>query len=107
MTLVEIVRGALPYQDSHGNLPKNPILLQNLITNLETEETVDESFPNGVFSNESRDFVKTCLKKQENRPKFTRSRTLGPIEIEFPGLNEMEFYRQYSARGEEGRKELV
>uniref|UniRef100_A0A914E245 mitogen-activated protein kinase kinase n=1 Tax=Acrobeloides nanus TaxID=290746 RepID=A0A914E245_9BILA len=69
ITLIEVVSGTVPYRDKKGNIPNNIILLQNLIITLNPNITVDERF-NG-YSEEIKDFVKSCLRKEKERPKYS------------------------------------
>uniref|UniRef100_A0A914D028 mitogen-activated protein kinase kinase n=1 Tax=Acrobeloides nanus TaxID=290746 RepID=A0A914D028_9BILA len=68
ITLIEIVTGSVPYRDRKGNIPNNIILLQNMIVNLDTSKTVEEALKG--YNEETKDFVKSCLKKVEERPKY-------------------------------------
>ena len=68
ITLIELVTGSVPYKDKRGNIPNNIILLQNLIVNLNTNKTVEEAFIG--YTEGTKDFVKSCLKKVEKRPKY-------------------------------------
>uniref|UniRef100_A0A914DES5 mitogen-activated protein kinase kinase n=1 Tax=Acrobeloides nanus TaxID=290746 RepID=A0A914DES5_9BILA len=68
ITLIELVTGSVPYKDKKGNIPNNIILLQNLIVNLDTNKTVEDALKG--YNEETKDFVKSCLKKIEERPKY-------------------------------------
>jgi serine/threonine protein kinase len=68
ITLIELVTGSVPYRDRKGSIPNNIILLQNLIVNLDTNKTVDDKFEG--YTEGTKDFVKTCLKKVGERPKY-------------------------------------
>uniref|UniRef100_A0A914D1P2 mitogen-activated protein kinase kinase n=1 Tax=Acrobeloides nanus TaxID=290746 RepID=A0A914D1P2_9BILA len=67
ITLIEIVTGSVPYRDRKGNIPNNIILLQNLILNLDTSKTVEDTM--GGYTEGIKNFMKSCLKKVEERPK--------------------------------------
>jgi hypothetical protein len=43
-------------------------MLQGLIVNLDTNKTVEDTFRG--YTEETKDFVKSCLKKVEERPKY-------------------------------------
>ena len=68
ITLIELVTGSVPYRDRKGNIPNNIILLQNLIVNLDTNKTVEDALKGYTIG--TKDFVKSCLKKVEVRPKY-------------------------------------
>uniref|UniRef100_A0A914C7P1 Protein kinase domain-containing protein n=1 Tax=Acrobeloides nanus TaxID=290746 RepID=A0A914C7P1_9BILA len=68
ITLIEIVHGSVPYRDRKGLIPNNIILLQNLILTLDPIATVDEHLDG--YTKEIKDFVKSCLKKVNDRPKY-------------------------------------
>ena len=68
ITLIELVTGSVPYRDKKGNIPSNIILLQNLIVNLDTNKTVEDALEG--YNEGTKDFVKSCLKKVEERPKY-------------------------------------
>uniref|UniRef100_A0A914D0G2 mitogen-activated protein kinase kinase n=1 Tax=Acrobeloides nanus TaxID=290746 RepID=A0A914D0G2_9BILA len=44
ISLIELVSGSVPYRGKQDKVPKNIILLQNMITNLDTNKTVDDHF---------------------------------------------------------------
>uniref|UniRef100_A0A914DWP6 mitogen-activated protein kinase kinase n=1 Tax=Acrobeloides nanus TaxID=290746 RepID=A0A914DWP6_9BILA len=68
ITLIELVTGSVPYRDHKGNIPNNIIMLQSLIVNLDTNKTVEDAF--GGYTEGTKDFVKSCLKKVKERPKY-------------------------------------
>ena len=68
ITLIELVTGSVPYRDKKGYIPSNIILLQNLIVNLDTNKTVEDALEG--YNEGTKDFVKSCLKKVEERPKY-------------------------------------
>uniref|UniRef100_A0A914CNR7 mitogen-activated protein kinase kinase n=1 Tax=Acrobeloides nanus TaxID=290746 RepID=A0A914CNR7_9BILA len=69
ITLAEIVTGIRPYKNSKNEEITNIIQLQALIKNLSSEDLI-KTFPK-EYSEEARDFVKTCLIKDvRDRPDF-------------------------------------
>jgi serine/threonine protein kinase len=70
ITLIEVVLGFVPYRDKKGNIPTNIILLQNLIINLDVEDLVNKTLTFSEYKEDAREFLKLCLSRIEQRPKY-------------------------------------
>lgn len=86
ITLIELVSGSVPYRDKNGKVPTNIILLQNMIINLNTNNTVEDHF-NG-YSEEIKNLVKSCLEPIEER-------------LNHEALKNNDFLKNYRATGSE------
>uniref|UniRef100_A0A914CKK0 mitogen-activated protein kinase kinase n=1 Tax=Acrobeloides nanus TaxID=290746 RepID=A0A914CKK0_9BILA len=94
IVLIEIATGSVPYKDRKGNVPNNIILLQNLILNLDSNKVVEEAFPVGSFSDETREFIRLCLNKVKSRPKYD-------------GLKQTRFYQKYGSISYQNQNNIV
>lgn len=69
ITLLETICGKIPFLNERGVVPKNIILLQNMIVNTPGAKLVESSL-HGKCSAHLKSFISKCLMEYDQRPKY-------------------------------------